>query len=403
MSFELPANIVLPLFAAVIIVGIFLILKLTKDKTRNISTLRLFIQIMVVPLMFLGLVIGPFYTELWLPMGISPRSLLLGADFFGTQFPDGLTVPFMACYYSNGRTITCGLWQLQAYIFPYWDYANGYNAIYSIAGIEKIAMVIALLISASVVFGKAFCGWICPFGLYMDILTRIRKTFRLKRLHISDKSNAKIAQLRYIALSVALILSVILSSYAIFGTELITGTTPAGPTGQSGYSGAFNEPFCLVCPMRPLCILVECSLGLMKFSYIEAIGAQSPLWISSFYISSLNLIILIIITILALMHRRIFCRICPLGGLISLFSTFKPFKQIALTKLKKDEQKCKKCGICKRVCPTQATDVYEKKGGDVTESKCILCARCVETCPHEGALSLKFAGKTIMDSRNWLE
>ncbi|MDR2699677.1 MAG: 4Fe-4S binding protein [Nitrososphaerota archaeon] len=336
-------------------------------------------------------------------MGTSPRSLLFGADFFGTQFPDGLTVPFMACYYSNGRTVTCGLWQLQAYIFPYYNYANGYDAIYSIAGIEKIAMVIALLISASVIFGKAVCGWICPFGLYMDILTRTRKTFRFRHSHISDKSNTKIAQLRYVALTSALIISVILSSYAIFGTELITGTTPAGPTGQSGYSGALNEPFCLICPMRPLCIIVECSVGLMKFSCITDIASESPLWISSFYISSLNLIILIIITILALIHRRIFCRICPVGGLISLFSTFTPFKQIVLTKLKKNEQKCTKCGICKRVCPTQATDVYEKKGGDVTESKCILCARCVETCPYKGALSIKFAEKTVIESRNWLE
>jgi polyferredoxin len=353
--------------------------------------------------MFLGLIIGPFNTPLWQPMGTSPRSLLFGADFFGTQFPDGLTVPFMACYYSNGRTVTCGLWQLQAYIFPYYNYANGYDAIYSIAGIEKIAMVIALLISASVIFGKAVCGWICPFGLYMDILTRTRKTFRFRHSHISDKSNTKIAQLRYVALTSALIISVILSSYAIFGTELITGTTPAGPTGQSGYSGALNEPFCLICPMRPLCIIVECSVGLMKFSCITDIASESPLWISSFYISSLNLIILIIITILALIHRRIFCRICPVGGLISLFSTFTPFKQIVLTKLKKNEQKCTKCGICKRVCPTQATDVYEKKGGDVTESKCILCARCVETCPYKGALSIKFAEKTVIESRNWLE
>ncbi|MDR2707819.1 MAG: 4Fe-4S binding protein [Nitrososphaerota archaeon] len=282
MSWELPANIVIPLLIAITCLGIFLILKLTKDKTRNISRLRLFIQIIVIPIMFLGLFIGPFNTPLWQPMGTSPRSLLFGADFFGTQFPDGLTVPFMACYYSNGRTVTCGLWQLQAYIFPYFNYANGYDAIYSIAGIEKIAMVIALLIGASVLFGKAFCGWICPFGLYMDVLTRIRKAFHFKRFHISDNSNAKIAQLRYIALAAALILSVVLSSYAIFGTEFITGTTPAGPTGQSGYSGALNEPFCIVCPMRPLCILAECSVGLMKFSYIADIASVSPFWVSSF-------------------------------------------------------------------------------------------------------------------------
>jgi NAD-dependent dihydropyrimidine dehydrogenase PreA subunit len=88
--------------------------------------------------------------------------------------------------------------------------------------------------------------------------------------------------------------------------------------------------------------------------------------------------------------------------LSGLLSTFTPFKQIALTRLYKDEEKCTKCGICKRVCPTQATDVYEKKGGDVTESRCMLCARCVEMCPYEGALMVKFAGKTVVESRNWL-
>jgi hypothetical protein len=29
--------------------------------------------------------------------------------------------------------------------------------------------------------------------------------------------------------------------------------------------------------------------------------------------------------------------------------------------------------------------------------------RCVEDCPYEGALTLKFAGQKVMNSRNWLE
>ena len=102
-------------------------------------------------------------------------------------------------------------------------------------------------------------------------------------------------------------------------------------------------------------------------------------------------------------YRRFWCRICPLGAITALFSSFTPFKQIALTRLTKNQEKCTRCGVCKRVCPTEATDVYDKKGGDVTESRCILCARCVELCPYEGALELKFAGKTMMKSRDWLE
>ena len=140
----------------------------------------------------------------------------------------------------------------------------------------------------------------------------------------------------------------------------------------------------------------------MKYSYVSAI-TYGPLWISGGYISSINLSILAAVTVLAFAFRRFWCRICPLGGLTALFSTFTPFKQIALTRLQKDEHKCTKCGVCKRVCPTQATAMYEQKGGDVTESKCMLCARCVEICPYEDALKLTFAGKTMAKSKNWLQ
>ncbi len=402
MTWELPSNIALPVFAAIILVGIYLILKLTKNKTNKVSRLRLFIQINAAIAIFMGLILGPFDTPLWRPMGPSPRSLLIGSTFLKNQFPDGFSVPALACYYSNGRTVTCALWQLQAYIFPYWNYSNGYNAIYSTSGLEKIGIVVGLLVVASLILGRAFCGWLCPFGLYMDVLTRIRKTTRLRHLHFSEKTNQAIAQSRYIIIAVILILCVIFASYAIFGAQLIPGTTPAGPTGQAGIVGNLDEPFCLVCPMRPLCILIECALGEMKFSYIAKI-ASGPLWITGFYVTSINLAVLIAVTVLALAYRRFWCRICPLGGLTALFSTFTPFKQIAMTKLTKNKEKCTKCGVCKRVCPTQATDVYEKKGGDVTESRCILCARCVEACPYEDALEMKFAGKTMMKSRNWLE
>ena len=87
---------------------------------------------------------------------------------------------------------------------------------------------------------------------------------------------------------------------------------------------------------------------------------------------------------------------------MALFNRYPPFKWVSGVRLKKTEEKCNKCGICKRVCPTQAKNVYEQKSGDVASSQCIWCLRCVEMCPNDGCLQFKFAGKTICKSRNWL-
>jgi ferredoxin-type protein NapH len=403
MVWETPVYIVLPLYALIVVVGIAAILKLSKNKTRKVSTLRLFIQIAVVFAIFMGLILGPFNQPLWQPLGPSPRDRLIGTNLMGTQMPDGIPVPILACYYPNGRTVTCPLWQLQAYIFPFWNYPRGYEVFYSTSGLEKIGIVIGAMVGMSLILGRAFCGWLCPFGLYQDLLTRVRKSARLRHLTFSVKTNTKLGQSRYIIIAVILILSVVFGSYAIFGTQIIPGTKTGGPEGtEAGIVSNLNEPFCLVCPMRPLCLLVESGVGSMYYSYISQI-TYGPFWITGGYITSINLAIFIAVTILALAYRRFWCRICPLGALTGLFSTFTPFKQLALTKLEKDEEKCTKCGVCKRVCPTQATDVYEKKGGDVTESRCMLCARCVEMCPYEDTLKMTFAGKTLIKSRNWLE
>lgn len=400
MVWENSSSLVLLIYGAIVVSGILLILKLIKN--NKISNLRFFVQIVAVVAIFMGLIIGPFNTPLYRPLGISPRDRLLGADLLGNQFPDGLSVPVLACYYPNGRTVTCPIWQIQAYIFPFWDSGIGYDVFYSTSGLEKLAIVFGLVIGMSVLLGRFFCGWFCPFGLYMDFITKIRNKLKIGHLSLSEKTNNMLRQSRFIFIAAFLILSFIFGSYAILGTELIPGTIPGGPFGtEAGIVGFINQPYCLICPMRPLSLIIESGLGFLNFSYISQI-TYGPFYIAGHYLTSINVTILIAISMLSFAYRRFWCRICALGGLIDLFSTHRPFNKIALTRLQKREEKCTKCGICKRVCPTQVTEVYSQKGGDVTVSGCMLCFRCVEMCPEKEALEVKVAGKKIIESKNWL-
>ena len=214
----------LPVYVGLVALGIFLIYRLMKDRTKKVSTLRLFIQVVAVVAIFMGLILGPFNTPDFLPLGTSPRDNLVGSNILGTQFPDGISFPVLACYYPNGRTVTCPIWQLQAYIFPFWNYPRGYEVLYSTSGLEKIGIVLGSVAVASIVLGRAFCGWLCPLGLYQDVLTRIRRAAKKRHLSFSDKTNTMLSQSRYLIIAVFLILSVIFGSYAIFGAQLIPGT-----------------------------------------------------------------------------------------------------------------------------------------------------------------------------------
>jgi polyferredoxin len=259
-----------------------------------------------------------------------------------------------------------------------------------------LAVVFGALILASVVLGKMFCGWVCPFGLYMDFLTYIRKLVKIPHKDFSEDFNKKFHQLGYIILALIIVLSVMFGAEAIANAQLIPGTEEGGFIYQY-----FSAPFCQVCPMKPLCILSQVSVGLIQPDWVGQV-TTGTFYEIGYYLTSINLIVLGVVTVSSFFYRRAWCRICPLGALIALFSRFPPFNRISVVKLEKVEEKCTKCGICKRVCPTQVTEVYDKKGGDVTTSKCILCLRCLEMCPEKDALKLKAAGKTVVRSRDWL-
>jgi len=258
-------------------------------------------------------------------------------------------------------------------------------------------LVLVVILIMPIVLGRFFCGWLCPFGLYMDAITLIRKAFKIRYRNLPDKLNKFLHNFRYVLLLFFLILPFILSLIEPPKT-LALGTLMA-----LLFAGPFEPLRILLGPVIPLIVPWKgpLEIGGLYFSYPYI---QEVIYYSSGIFVSINALIVLALTVVgSFFVRRVWCRFCPTGSSIAIVNRFRGFKWAPVLHLNKDEEKCTKCGICKRVCPLQVTEVYEQKGGKIMTSMCMLCFRCVEMCPYEGCLKVNMAGKTVFKSRNWLE
>ena len=220
----------------------------TKNKTRKITSLRTFVQIALVFILFFGV----FNDHFTLPIPaaeISPHELNISTNLLGVSMPDGLPAPYFGCYYPCGRTATCALWEIQAEHYPFFNTGGGWGVHYDSAGILRLAVVFGIIIFAAMLLGRFFCGWVCPFGLYLDLMTRLRKALKIKR-------------------RVFPIVSTTLPPTGVCDTCITHNnqrhfwvashpwnTTRSGHEKGGDVYTYYAAPFCQVCPMKPLCLL----------------------------------------------------------------------------------------------------------------------------------------------------
>ncbi|MBE0432129.1 4Fe-4S binding protein [candidate division WOR-3 bacterium] len=195
------------------------------------------------------------------------------------------------------------------------------------------AFLLALfVIAATLVFGRFFCGFICPLGTTIDIADSF---VRRKRTHASGLRPVKYFIL--IFLVAAAVLSV-----------------------------SFLHLF------EPLVIL-ERSLTLIFYPVATFLAGFVHLGSPQVYTeSALALLVLATILGLSLFSERFWCRnLCPLGGLLALCSKFAVFKFSF-------GAGCTGCGVCENICPTGAISVEHAR---IDAAECIDCLRCVYECP----------------------
>ena len=264
---------------------------------------------------------------------------------------------------------------------------------------QLIILVVVLVIT--LFLGRFFCSWLCPFGLYMDAITLIRKAFKVRYRILPEKFNKFLHDFRYVLLLFFLIIPLVLALLdppQTLDVAILLALLLAGP---------FEPLGILVAPIIPLIVPWEGPLAIsglyFSYPYVQEVILYSGVVFYEIFITFTAVFFVALTFVGSFFIRRVWCRFCPTGASLAVVNRFKGFKWAPMLHLNKDEEKCTKCGICKRVCPVQVTEVYEQKGGKINTSMCMLCTRCVEMCPYEDCLKVKIGGKAVFNSRNWLE
>ena len=293
---------------------------------------------LIVQLLSLGFLLGGLY----------------GIPYFGSYpFLRRILLPNASCRYIDSAPTSCFYYQLQDGL------TSGSAELY--LNVVLMLLVVVLLI---LLLGRLWCSWLCPFGLFQEGLTALRRLFRIPPLRLKWSQRVLLRRTKY-----AIILLTILISLPIGIAAL----------GVGGCQSTLALPFCQICPAKGFFTLSQQILGLQPWSTelpILAIASLATFSIWSFFVD------------------MGFCRVCPMGGFMALFS-----KQ-SMVWLRKDPNKCTKCRICLRVCPVEHDKVYEDmESVDVGGEDCTLCGRCIEFCPENDCLSLNVGPKRIISSR----
>ncbi len=234
---------------------------------------------------------------------------------------------------------------------------------------------IALMI-VTILFGRFFCSFVCPFGTLHHMTGAIKPSLKGKAM-ISANSGGRGRRFKYFLL-IALI------------TSAAVGVNYAG----------IIDPISFLFRSISASILPAIGIGLRHvfdalalsdiklFNYLgygtEAVAApifgyEDKAFQTGWVIGFLFLVILFLNRI----RPRFWCRfLCPLGAMLGISSKFSVFT------LKKDENKCTHCGACVKKCQGAASP---EPGTQWQKSECLLCLNCEKTCP-EDALTFGLRG-----------
>jgi len=228
--------------------------------------------------------------------------------------------------------------------------------------------VVIFLLLLTFLFGRVYCSFICPAGIFQDIFIRFskwkrfRKNKRKRRFSFHKSSNI----LRYSILGLTVIL------FFFGSTHLLLYLDPYSNFGRM----AANL-------FRPVVIFGNNLLA----DHLMAKDNYALYHITIYNVTTAALIasiaIFLLFGILSVIRGRLFCNtLCPVGGLLSLFSRYSLFR------ISFDKETCNNCGLCERSCKAECINSKEQT---VDTSRCVGCFNCLSSCKKRNAIHYRFA------------
>jgi polyferredoxin len=213
----------------------------------------------------------------------------------------------------------------------------------------------ALLLAVSTLFlGRFFCGWICPLGTILDLISgRIRKTGPLRFLQGNVKYFLLLPLLFAALFNVNLV--GLLDPIAILVRALTFSLYPLfGDTVRQGWVGLYR-------------VLGE-GRDVLAPGYVLLRDHLLPFRETFYPLAFLSLLLFLLILFLERYEKRAWCRhLCPLGTLLGLLARFSPLRRMP-------PGLCDDCVDCRGHCPTSFDrDILR-------EEECIRCMECRLRC-----------------------
>ena len=231
---------------------------------------------------------------------------------------------------------------------------------------EKVLLpgivISGIMLALTVIFGRFFCGWVCPLGASIDAAGHLRKRSK-KSIKEADAVNAKARKPKFILLllvavfaAAGLQLAWVFDPLVIFtrfvSLNLIPAVTLAADKGFAWLISTFN-------------------LHVAVYDFYRSLKS-SVLGINVYFFSHAFPIFLFFAVIcgMALAVPRLWCRsICPLGAIYAMTA------KAAL--LRRTFEGCKNCRRCKSVCRMGAI----RDDSSYSKGECVLCMDCLYDCP----------------------